>query len=79
MDRSNKQEKAVTMTTRPKKSFEVWHQDNETRDLWHAETGLMVNTAALKEREVYFDIVRIPSASFIPLSDLISTSNTPCH
>ena len=67
------------MTTHPQgsKTIEVWHQDNQNQDLWHGHNSVMVNTAALKEREAYVDIVCIPSASFIPLEDLISPS--PFH
>lgn len=38
---------------------EVWYQDTQDRDLWSNENGLLVNTAALNEREVYFDVTRV--------------------
>ena len=40
---------------------EIWTQDIQDPDLWHGNYGVMVNTAALDEREVYFDITRVPS------------------
>jgi len=47
-----------TTKTHPK-PIEVWHQDSQQQDLWLFTNGIMVNSAALKERESYFDIVRI--------------------
>ena len=41
------------------KDSEVWYQDREDRDYWHGEHGLIVNTAALNERDFYYAIVRI--------------------
>lgn len=41
------------------KVSEVWYQDKENPDLWHGKHGVIVNTAALNEREFYFDIIRI--------------------
>ncbi len=41
------------------KAVEVWRQDEGNPDLWHHPNGLMINTAALKEREVFFTIVRV--------------------
>lgn len=38
---------------------EVWYQDTQDHDLWLSESGLIVNTAALNEREAYFDITRV--------------------
>lgn len=38
---------------------EVWYQDTQNHDLWSNEQGLLVNTAALNEREAYFDITRV--------------------
>jgi len=40
---------------------EVWQQDQTEHDLWHAPTGLMINTSALEERESYFQIIRVPA------------------
>ena len=42
------------------KATEVWYQDVEDSDLWFGEHGVMVNTAALNEREFYFDVIRVP-------------------
>ena len=63
----------MTTTAKNTRPIEVWHQDNHSQDLWHGNNGVIVNTAALEERETYFDIIRIPSASFIPLEDLINS------
>jgi hypothetical protein len=41
------------------KATEVWYQDVEDRDLWFGQHGVMVNTAALTEREFYYDVIRI--------------------
>lgn len=42
------------------KAIEIWYQDVEDSDLWFGEHGVMVNTAALNEREFYFDVIRVP-------------------
>lgn len=45
------------------KPSEVWTRDPEDPDLWHAPSGLMLNSAALAERESYFRIERrLPTA-----------------
>jgi hypothetical protein len=41
------------------KTSEVWYQDPENSDMWHGKHGVIVNTAALNEREFYYDIIRI--------------------
>ena len=41
------------------KPTEVWQQDPVDADFWHGPDGIIVNTAALKEREFYFDVVRV--------------------
>jgi hypothetical protein len=38
---------------------EIWTQDLESPELWHGKYGLMLNTAALDEREAYFDITKV--------------------
>ena len=43
-------------TLRP---LELWKQDVTDTDLWHHAGGLIVNKAALDERQGYFNIVRI--------------------
>jgi hypothetical protein len=40
------------------KTSEVWYQDPENTDFWHGKHRVIVNTAALNEREFYFDIIR---------------------
>jgi hypothetical protein len=42
------------------KASEVWYQDVEDSNLWFGEHGVMVNTAALDEREFYYDVIRVP-------------------
>ncbi len=50
----------MTSTTKTQpKPIEVWQQDSQQQDLWLFTNGIMVNSAALKERESYFDIIRI--------------------
>ena len=41
------------------KTSEVWYQDAFDNDLWHNDKGLMVNTAALDEREAFFEVIRV--------------------
>jgi hypothetical protein len=41
------------------KATEVWYQDVEDSNLWYGEHGVMVNTAALEEREFYYEIIRV--------------------
>jgi hypothetical protein len=43
------------------KNAEIWYQDPEDANLWHGKYGVIVNTAALNEREFYYTIVRIAS------------------
>jgi hypothetical protein len=57
-----KKEKVMKDIKDTGKSFkvsEVWSQDLENSDLWHGKHGVIVNTAALNEREFYFDIIRL--------------------
>lgn len=65
------------MTTKLNKTIEIWRQDNETQDLWHNENNLIINTAALLERESYFEIVRIASDSIIHLKHSSLGSDSP--
>jgi hypothetical protein len=41
------------------KPSEVWQQDTENSDFWHGKHGVIINTAALNEREFYYDIIRL--------------------
>ena len=41
------------------KTSEVWYQDALEPDLWHKDNGLIVNTAALDEREEFFEVTRV--------------------
>ena len=45
----------------PLKNSELWYQDPEDKNLWHGKHGVIINTAALNEREFYYTVVRIPS------------------
>lgn len=38
---------------------EVWYQDALEQDLWHNDKGLIVNTGALNEREMFFEVTRV--------------------
>ena len=41
------------------KPQETWTQDPEERDLWHGENGVILNTVALDERTVYYEVLRL--------------------
>lgn len=41
------------------KKTEVWYQDLEDGNLWHGTHGVIVNTAALVEREFFYNITRV--------------------
>ena len=41
------------------KVSEVWYQDALEPGLWHNDKGLIVNTAALQERETFFEVTRV--------------------
>ncbi len=38
---------------------ELWRQDPHDPDLWDGPHGLMVNSAALAEREFYHQVIRL--------------------
>jgi hypothetical protein len=42
----------------PEKPAEFWVRDAHDPDLWHGPKGVMVNGAALREREAYYRVVR---------------------
>lgn len=44
-----------------RKPIETWRRDALEPDLWYASNGVIVNTAALIEREFYVDVVRLES------------------
>ena len=52
------------------KPTEVWRQDADEPDLWHGDSGVIVNSAALREREAYFDLTRVSATD-------LSRSETP--
>ncbi len=41
------------------KNTEVWYQDPEDSNLWHGTHGVIVNTAALLEREFFYNVERV--------------------
>jgi hypothetical protein len=41
-------------------SVETWRQDAENPDLWHGAYGVIVNGAALIERETFYTVIRLP-------------------
>lgn len=50
---------STTPATGSYKRVEIWCQDAEDHDLWRHESGLLVNGAALAEREFFYSVVRI--------------------
>ena len=40
-----------------KLASETWTRDSEDADLWHGPHGVIVNTAALEERKVFYHII----------------------
>jgi hypothetical protein len=57
------------------RSIEIWRQDPDNADLWHAAHGVIINTSALNEREAYFEIVRLQyysAAKGQPLPHVVS-------
>ena len=55
------------------KNAELWYQDPEDSNLWHGKHGVIINTAALVEREFYYSVVRI---SHQPLYSLQTMTRT---
>ena len=43
------------------KASEIWYQDLEDTHLWRGKHGILLNTAALNEREFYYTVIRIAS------------------
>lgn len=41
----------------PKLASETWSRDSEDPDLWHGPHGVIVNTAALAARKIYYEII----------------------
>jgi len=41
------------------KQSEIWKQDFFNTNLWHSETGTIISYDLLKEREFYFNIVKL--------------------
>ena len=54
------------------KVSEVWYQDSVEADLWNNDKGLLVNTAALNEREAFFEVTRV---AFTPVLDTVTGSS----
>jgi hypothetical protein len=51
---------AKALSVKALKNTEVWYQDPEDSNLWHGTHGVIVNTAALIEREFFYNIERVP-------------------
>ena len=47
------------------KHSEVWQQNIEHLDFWHGPNGVIINTAALNEREFYYNVIRITAQPYI--------------
>lgn len=41
------------------KPKETWQQDAQETDLWHGAHGVIVNSIALREREFFYEVVRV--------------------
>lgn len=46
------------------KPTELWRQLPDEPDLWEGEHGVLINTAALRERETFLKVTRVASTSF---------------
>lgn len=46
------------------KPAELWRQLTDEPDLWEGEHGVLINTAALLERETFSDVTRVAVTSF---------------
>lgn len=49
------------MNEKPVARHEVWYQVASDPDLWEGDGGLLINTAALRERESYFEVTCVAS------------------
>lgn len=56
---------------------ETWYQDARDADLWHGDYGLIVNTAALDQRAVYFEVIRVSAGHLVTAPDVSKTSLHP--
>ena len=43
-----------------------WRQLPGEPDLWQGEHGVLINTAALREREAFFEVTRVAATDFNP-------------
>lgn len=43
------------------KPAEIWFRHPVESDLWIGENGVLINSAALIERETYYDVARLPA------------------
>jgi len=41
------------------KQSEIWKQDFFNANLWHSENGTIISEDLLKEREFYFDVIKL--------------------
>ncbi|CAN5810678.1 hypothetical protein BH24DEI2_BH24DEI2_11150 [soil metagenome] len=46
------------------KPTELWRQLPDEPNLWEGEHGVLINTAALRERETFLDVTRVAATSF---------------
>jgi hypothetical protein len=65
--------KHITLNPNKTDISELWYQDPQDSNLWHGKHGVIINTAALNEREFYYSVVRI---SHQPLHQLPVLSRT---
>jgi hypothetical protein len=55
----SKSSNAKAVNVKALKHTEIWYQDLEDGNLWHGTHGVIVNTAALTEREFFYNIQRV--------------------
>ncbi len=51
------------MSSRP---TEQWRQLPGEPDLWQGDHGVLINTAALREREAFFEVTRVAAVGSSP-------------
>lgn len=52
----------ISPTVAALRPIETWRQDPSDLDLWHHQHGLIVNSAALAEREAFYRVIRVGAA-----------------
>lgn len=66
MEKKNAPQKTAKDIGQTFKVVERWYQDAEDSDYWHGQHRVIVNTAALNEREFYYHIIRINAEAGVP-------------